>query len=237
MLTASVKLITPAREIRQKVMNSLVKEINKRYRAQGGGRQLKLNIQEALRKTLLKNPTVQALLSPGSELVVELGLTDLSGSPRSDPTPRIEQVIDTIVKGVNVGFHPFTATPTGNIAGKVSVWGIPYDHSDVLSIDAAQQINYDEKGRLSQTPFLPWLEWLLTYGSQVIVTGFYIWKNAPEEALLVHSRTGYAVMAKRKGTGWTVPAEHQGQLGNNFITQAVDSLMNRDIPKILKKAF
>jgi hypothetical protein len=66
---------------------------------------------------------------------------------------------------------------------------------------------------------LHWLDWILTKGESVIVTGY--------DVVLADfgdiSRTGGALMFKKKDDGgWNVPINLAGTVQNNFITQALE---------------
>jgi len=71
---------------------------------------------------------------------------------------------------------------------------------------------------------LPWLEWLLTKGGQIIVRNFEVKYGANPR-----SRSGDAVMVS-SGSNWRVPSQFTGTSSNNWITRALSTIEN----KILK---
>jgi hypothetical protein len=230
MSVIKVKLIDKISTIKPKILKSIAKDANARFRKAGGGAKLKRHIQSFLRQSLYNSPTVIDMLTPGSEIQRDLGLTGIGGVQNTSPSDRIDRIVSTLVDGVNVGLLPFTATPY-NIRGSINIWGIPYDHSDVLQLsEAIQENTYSKKGVI---PDFPFLEWLLTYGSQIVISTHYVLTGPnvrPEK-----SRTGYAVMVP--GGSYSIPPEHQGEFGNNFITRAVDQIMEDDVPKLLQRIF
>jgi len=224
-----VKVLTSLSQMKKMIFSSLVKEVNNRIRHSGGRRNLTTQARNAIRDALYDSPTVKDLMMPNSWLRISLGLTDTSNQRYSSPAARITTIIETIVKNVKFTFPYFSATPNG-IAGRVALSGIPWDHEDILNMEEAIQINTEaDEGEDDR---LEYLRWLLEYGAQIVVTGHYVWTGAGLE--LTNSRTGYAVM-KKGGTGFAIPAEHQGVFGDNFITRAVNEALKTKIEPMMRK--
>jgi hypothetical protein len=228
-ITARVKLISKEPQIRREIQKRIAQDANRRFRKFGGEGLLKMKVQGFLRRALWTSPTVLDMLDPSSYLRASLGLTDMAGNEDSLPDDRVDGIITTLVHGVKVKFRPFSAAGT-RIVGGVDVWGVPYYHDDILNLPEALQKNTNVD---DGPPYIEYLRWLLEYGAQVVVSGHYVWYDSSQS--LTASRTGYAVM--KRGGGFSVPAEHQGELGDNFITRAVDTIMHDDIPALLRKVF
>jgi hypothetical protein len=232
MINATVTLATPRNVIKRRMLGALVAEANHRMRFRAPA--MRIAVQRLLREALVKSPTVQELSMLGSPLQIELGLTDISGQQGTDPITRLDVIMNTIVDGVKVVFQPFMAAGHRKIAGGLHIYGVPFDHQDVLNLPEAIQINTFSQGqewrsRTNTVPSFPWLDWLLVQGGNIVVSGHFVWTKGVNPQF---SRTMKAVMRKGGG-GYSIPAGHQGELGDNFITRAVDEIMKDDVPALL----
>lgn len=61
---------------------------------------------------------------------------------------------------------------------------------------------------------IPWLDWLLTRGTQIIITDFSVSYDHSSP----NSRTGSSIMVKDKA-GYSIPSEFAGTISDNFITK------------------
>jgi hypothetical protein len=104
-------------------------------------------------------------------------------------------------------------------------------YSEILAVPGT---NYVSKGHN-----IPWLDWLLFRGDNVILSGVSI--NL-ERRTRKSSRTGSAIMVKRKYVpgSWQVPSEFSGTENNNFISrslQGVETLISDIITEeIIRRA-
>lgn len=71
---------------------------------------------------------------------------------------------------------------------------------------------------------IPWLEWLLTRGTEIVVDDYHV---KYKEGI---GRSGFAEM--RDGEFFRVDPQHSGKIGNNFITRAIEGA-KPEIAKIL----
>jgi hypothetical protein len=235
MLTAHIKLLDTSISIRRKILPRLASDINLRFSRSGGRQKLQGDVRNLVRAALIDSPTIQDMITPGSELHAGLGLTNMTGAQYSLPTDKIESIIETVVGSIRVIVKPFRAT-NFNIHGSVEVLGIPENHEDLLNLPAAIQINTRHSGNfhdVGEPEYIPYLEWLLQSGGQIVVSGFYVWQGSGVDPQF--SRTGYAVM--KPGGNYSIPPEHVGGIGNNFITRAVGPVVKTDIPRLLRSMF
>jgi hypothetical protein len=70
---------------------------------------------------------------------------------------------------------------------------------------------------------LPWLEWLLFRGGEIIVRNFEV-----EYGTNPRSRSGDAIMIS-SNKNWRVPAQFAGTIGNNWTTRAISSIEDKII--------
>jgi len=243
----SVKIVESTAIIEKKIARAVSSEINKRYRNKGGGKRLLAHVRHMLHLRLLQSPTVEALSTVGSQLQGELGLLPLGGDKLGSPAGRMEIIVSQILASVKVGFLP--VTPVGRkIKGTILVRGVPFGHDDLISLPEAVQENIltdktreadaKKKKKKARVPDFPWLEWLLTAGEGTIIAGHFFVdprdkdSEIPTDVVIERSRTGLGFMAE--GGNWSMPGEHAGSLGDNFITRAVDHMLQNDMYDILR---
>lgn len=117
---------------------------------------------------------------------------------------RLESIIDTVVRAVKIDVEKVSILGSG-LRGGVSV---------SLSTDIFPALFSMSEANVEN---LPWLEWLLTRGNDVIISGYSIlFKNTP------YSRSGYAIMVKSQKGIWRVPAQYAGTTNDNWITRTMD---------------
>ena len=121
---------------------------------------------------------------------------------------------------------------TGAGLGSITIGILKSGYEDVLALPAAE-FNYTNKKGRSNT--LQWLRWLLLEGSQVIIADFDFREQTRG------SRTGMGIMVKRRGGGWSVPANLSGLEHDNFATRAlqeieadIDLIIRQELTKVIK---
>lgn len=167
-------------------------------------------IRNLIRNTLLEQPEVQSV--SGGTLSSEFGLPDGRN--------RIEEIIELWVSNIIVSKKKATAS-NNRISAGLTIKMIRSDYEDVISLPSASIIT--GKGTI-----LPWLEWLLKFGDQIIVRDYDVVFGSYRG-----SRTGTAIMVGGKEKRWGVPPEYAGTLENNFVTRALDSIED-DIVRIFE---
>lgn len=154
-------------------------------------------VRELVADAIVVQPEWGSLKS--GQLLEEFGLTDAQS--------KLTSILNTMMDSLTIDFKPFRSTGTF-IRGSYKLQIVKGDFSDILSLDAAQQLT-------SRGQELAWLEWLLLAGDKVIVVNYDVGYG------LVPGRAGGKVMLQ--GTGnWRVPAQFSGTEDANFITRAID---------------
>jgi hypothetical protein len=160
-----------------------------------------LRVRDFCRELIEHVPEYGSLLN--GELLGELGVPDVKG--------RLEKVLETVARGVQVQVLPIRASGT-QLSGGLRVYILRADFADVLALPAAEY--------RSNEHLIPWLEWLLVEGDRIIVADHDIFYDL-DAAQRARSRSGRALM--RPGTkGWRVPPEYSGVVDDNFLTRAFD---------------
>lgn len=186
-------------EIQRLVESALAKEINKKVKEIIP--KLKARMIPLMTQALLTCPEVVSLKN--GVLRAEFGL-------RNEPTT---QLVAEIMRTLQ--FRQLYAQR--GRGGGVQIVMQPNDYSNLFSKGFAEQKIRDGS--------LPWLQWLLTYGDAIIITGFGVeFGNFKGKA----SRTGKAVMSDDLGP-YKVNSAFSGTRNDNFITRAIE----RTLPELI----
>lgn len=201
----SVNLTESARAIAVKINKALVQIFNKRIPKQA--KTIEEQIRPLVSAALLSSPEIRSLSS--GTLRIDFGLTQ---DPSTD-------IVNAITNSLSVRVQKAVASSSG-IKGGVLITLQPTDYSNLFSLPVATQIT--EKGES-----LPWLQWLLTFGQQVIIADFGV-SYGPT------GRTGGGSM-KAGAVPFKVNTQYAGTADRNFITRAVDQI-SPQIQNIIIKA-
>lgn len=163
---------------------------------------IRSRIQGVCESLIEGSETYQSLIQ--GDLLGELGIPDVEG--------RIKAIIQTIKDGVIVTSYPAVISQ-GKLKGGIVIKLLKSDFADILNMPESSYVS------LPSGETIPWLEWLLVGGSQIIVFDHHIIKDLNERQRR-HSRTGKALM--RPGGSWRVPPAFAGHADDNFLTQAFD---------------
>jgi len=166
---------------------------------------IKLVVADALRN----QPEYTSLMA--GTLKAELGLPDSSV---------VDTIINSMVDSLNIEEQPIKISNKGLSGGFKLTMIKSDDISGLIFTDIAQV--FDTKGYT-----LPWLEWLLLRGNDILVKEFSVKYTTSNR-----SRSGMAIMEPSDGTNWRVPAQFAGTQTNNWITRAIDTI-ETDIYNIL----
>ena len=209
MITATVKIEKP--EITErKAIKALRKRVNVILAAAS------VQIERKVRKFLVKaiQDTPEYLSIGSGKLQVEFGLPD--------GRQRIDDILDLWARSIFIKITPVRIIK-GQFRASLRVSAIQRDWKDVLSLPAARVIT--NKGQI-----LPWLEWLLTAGSRIIVRDYDVVFTSKVRT----SRTGRGIMVKGRSRRWRVPPEFSGTSRNNFVTRALKEVEPK-ITSIMKQ--
>lgn len=193
----TIKLIESNNKILTEIKKSLAKEVNKEI---------------APKINLLKNkliPVFRSALEESPEIIsLRAGVLRAEFGLETDPSfDIVEAVLATLdLTWKNVDAKTFK--------GGINIVMQPSNFSNLLLLPVGNQPI--EGGSL------PWLEWLLTRGDSIIITGYGVQLGSFPE-----SRTGLAKMSK-KFAPYKVNSSFSGTIEDNFITRAI----NRSFSKV-----
>lgn len=168
-------------------------------------------VKSLLRDEIEASETYQSLMDKsGKSLSAELGF--VLGQEESYVKP----VVDKWLGSTKAVMVPFIANGP-NIAGGVELVSILADFSDVLLLDKSTYVSNAKYN-------IDWLNWLLTKGSEIIITDHRITYNLNETGASLtnkqqKSRSRRALMVKNGS--WVMPFEHAGTLQDNWITRII----------------
>ena len=201
----SIKLLESNNAIVKKIHKALVKLFNRRFSKRSNT--ILSEIRPLVASALMSSDEIKSLSS--GALKIDFGLT-------SDPSGAI---VNAIVDSLDIDIKKATGTAAG-IKGGLLITMQPIDYNNLFSLSVAEQIT--EKG-----VSLPWLQWLLTFGQQIIVANFGVEYGAGKG----RSGGGYMSVDERP---FKVSSQHAGTVDDNFITRAIDSVAPQ-IKSILMK--
>ncbi len=193
----TVDILESNSEIEKLMMNDLVRQVNAAFRKKMP--EVKEITGELLEQHIRAHPTYNAIVS--GSLRHELGLVD--------PTARLLNIIDELVRNIKVTFEPFTVDGK-QFKGGITINAVKSDYSDIIKLRDSTVVT--QKGVK-----LEWLRWLLLDGRAIIISDYHIQFGR-------FGRTGGAVM--KKGGKWQVPSENAGRQADNFITDAIRDMQN-----------
>ena len=156
-------------------------------------------VKDVTKGFLYSTETYKSLVS--GELAKHFGFR--KGQERS----RLEPILNTFIRSMQYRFIPF-----GKNKGGFSFLGFVSGFQDVLSLPEATIAGASEEVVTVNYP-LPWLNWLLLRGDDIIVNDYKIEIGT---IAAKSSRSGKAIMIS--GGSWAVP-ELSGTESNNWITK------------------
>jgi len=200
-----LKIVESNRVISLEINKGLAKIFNKRIPRQA--RAIESQIKPLISSALSSSAEIQSLSS--GELRIDFGLTQ-------DPSAEIVSVITNCLS-----FKvPKAVATASSIRGGVLITLQPSGYDNLFSLSVATQIT--ERGEV-----LPWLEWLLTLGQQVIIADFGV-EYGPT------GRTGGGSMSQTAAP-FKVNSKYAGTSDSNFITRTIEKIRPQ-IQNIIIKA-
>lgn len=199
-----LNIITPLSDIEKMVNNAMIEELNVRIPATIPI--IKRDIEKLLPQLFFATPEYSALIN--GPLNAHFGI------PFGEERLRVNTIIRTIANNIEVSFTKIKKA--GNdLAGGITIYILKSNFSDILTLPEASILTVNGYS-------LPWLEWLLVRGNQVIVTDFTI----KFVYGAVGSRSGQAIMVQNPGGVWRVPPQYAGTVKNNWLTRALMNSIN-----------
>ena len=200
-----INLTESARAIALKINKGLASIFNKIVSKKA--RSIEEQIRPLVSAALLSSSEIRSLSS--GTLRIDFGLTQ---DPSAD-------IVNAVTNSLSVQARKAVASSSG-IKGGVLITLQPTDYSNLFSLSTSVQIT--EKGEV-----LPWLEWLLTLGQQVIIADFGVEYGS-------YGRTGGGHMVEGVAA-FKVNSQYAGTIDNNFITRAINPILPQ-IRNIIIKA-
>lgn len=212
-------MVTPLSKSKQLTIDALYKEVLKKAASPILQTNLLSGVKSILRQALVQQIQYQEMLDNNSRLRAELGVVDSAAA--------INSVVDTWVNSVSVTVNKPHKVGNQIVGVLVSITAIDASYQDVIEQGYA---SYDtEKGEN-----IPWLEWLLTKGVELVIFDHIIFKPVHgTDKSRTHTNT---IMAKSAGKAWGVPMYAAGTSGNNMASHAA-ALALPEIKKLLEKQF
>ena len=207
MAKSFIKLLENDGEISKKILNALTKEVNKSLK-KVSSRKMLAPLQKIIGDSLAKSDEIASLSS--GQLRYDFGIP--AGIDVVTP------IISAVVGGIFIQSSPVKLVG-GQFKGSVQFHMQPTDMSNLLSLP--QGMITSEKGAS-----LPWLQWLLTLGDQIIVADFGVVYGTG----LGRSGGGQMASAARP---FKVNSRFSGTIDNNFVTKAIYK-KRKDIANLIK---
>lgn len=198
----SIKLLQTQEEIGRLIIAEITRKINAAISKAHNS--IISRTQAAIIDRMVHSPEYISLNN--GELAAHFGL-----NPGHAQTA-LAQIVERLVRSVRLDIVPLIPSTFTIKSGGLIVSAIQDDYSDLLSLPTAVV--------QSKKQNLPWLEWLLTRGVEIIIQGYEIKfdLNAREKH---GSRSGFALMVEMGGGSWQVPPSFAGTIDDNWITRAM----------------
>jgi hypothetical protein len=168
-------------------------------------------IRGVLERALKESPTYQSIVAQDGMLRAHLGIENPN---------IIDDIVEAWLSQIKVSIKFGNDTIKKNkVFCNIIIEAIRADFEEILK-HPSSVYTYDvspKKGGGKRT--IPWLEYLLKRGGDIIVTDFAVVRKSFDKKW---SRTGLALMFPSK-RGWTVPLIEpvRGQIDDNFVTYAI----------------
>lgn len=208
-----IKLIDSKKEIIRKINEEAINIFKNKFYNNNIKDEIEEGVQHFILKYIRNTKVWQSLLNGGKK-----GLDAHFGIPREQLASKLESLLsiwanEISIKAEAVKFLGDTFIMTYKIEA------IRADWADVLSSDAGVTWNYSRNYPAGLR--LPWLEWLLVSGDQLVIDGYTIdFGDYPSPK---PSRSGKAIM--RPKLSWRIPTGFGPfNSDNNFITRALAQL-------------
>ena len=206
-MVASFKLTQTTAQIEKEIMKALIKEVNYTFRNSMG--KMLSPIRRVVSSAIESSPVI-------SSLNVGVLRADFGIPKGKDVTSAI---VASVANSTVISMKRFSFSGK-KISGGLFIYVQPSNFANLLSLSVGEVIT--EKGTR-----LPWLDWLLNLGDQVIIADFGV-----EYANAGRSGEGHMTSQARP---FKVNTSFSGTTGNNFITRALDSHVG-EIAKIIERS-
>lgn len=189
------------------VMEEAAAELDKIFKSVADD--IRTEIGTFITDRITSQPEYQSIIS--GRLHGELGLIN--------PKKSIDAVINQMIKSTEVKNDPVRIIGAKSMTGGVIVNISPSNYADLLGLSEASYKSHQYD--------IPWLRWLLLEGNNILVAEYSVTTNL-NTVNRKFSRSKKALMKKKKGSVWRVPAAFQGTKDDNFIIRAFSSQEGED---------
>lgn len=190
-------------EFQTKVTKAMVKSLNDKLFAIG--KKVERRLGEELKFIFTTSATYQSIIGN-----VPRGLDAHFGIPKGTAKDRMDVIIDVLQKDIKVRRIPIKFSGNKITSGGFKLVAYKSDFASIISLQESEV--FTEKGVT-----LPWLEWLLFFGDQIIIADY----DVDFGDFGVRSRSGKAIMVKESDKMWQVPPEYSGTETDNWITRSL----------------
>jgi hypothetical protein len=156
-------------------------------------------LQSALKVWIRNQPEIASLLDEGvlGTLNAQFGLPNGAG------ISALDAIVNSVARSIQIKLKI-----NNNLSGSsVEIFVQPQDFQNLLSLSIGHVVT-------EKSTDLHWLNWLLTMGDTVIITGYsYSAKSG-------FGRSGGGTMSG--GGSWRIDPKYSGTIENNFITRAFE---------------
>jgi hypothetical protein len=225
-LKASIRLDKPD-EIEKKLLQEMRKQFSQALERIAP--QVRLSIQDLVEAGMRASPEWDSLL--GGKLRESFGI--------AEPHQALEDIAHAVRESVQVK----QVRAYGDSMGGFNITILKDDFAEVLQTrGATYTYTANEKlaaGKPGGIVTVPWLQWLLFSGDNIVLASVEINLSKPRSA----SRTGRAIMvhvgtskfSNRTSRGWSVPPEFSGVADDNWLSRVLAPLEG-NIQDVLQRA-
>jgi hypothetical protein len=207
-----LQMVTTRGIFQDKVIKAMHRELMQKLGRPAFQQSVRRNTKKLLEISLKSQPEYLSMILQDGKLRAELGVADSQSA--------MESLVRAWVSSVQVRAHTPRIVGSRIVGPVISVRAIQADYEDVLGKAYASYISVNRQG---QETHVPWLEWLLTRGTDIMVQTHSIYHpSTPTARSRTHTNT---LMKRTKGQGWGVPEEFSGTYDDNFATRAVQMAM------------
>lgn len=165
-------------------------------------------------RALMDSPTVQELLS--GELRDDLGLFG------NIVNSTIESIAKHITESINI--------ETSKKSKKAPTVNIKFMAKDIQAVIKVPGASFESNGHS-----VDWLEWLLTRGSRVIISDYWVFPHAKGQTRSGGTKVMQKI-SKTKRNPFRIDPAHSGTASNNFVTRALDTVRDEIISLIISSS-
>lgn len=207
-MTLTVKLVDSTAKISKAMNEALSVELNKNLKK--NTKRAQDQVKSFIPQWIREQPEIESILDQG----VFGSLNAQFGFIAGTAPEAVAAIVSAVSDSISVEFEAVN----GNLSGGIRFYLQPDNFANILSLP--------EGFIPALSGSLPWLEWLLTRGSTIIVSGY---SYSPDNS----GRSGGGTM--RLGKAWRVPPQFAGTVEDNFITRALEG-REKQISSILRRA-